>query len=119
MSWLLAVAIVVLSLVPPSYRPTTDAAPSVEHFAIFLANGFAVGFGYPDRPFVLAISLVMFCGAIELSQLWIPGRHARLNDFIVDLAAALIGLGVSSVALNWYSATGNRAPGRNAGNSAS
>jgi VanZ family protein len=98
-SWLLAVAIIVLSLVPPSYRPTTDASQSVEHFAIFLGIGFAAGFGYPGRPFVLAASLMVFCGAIEFVQLWVPGRHARLNDFIVDIAAALIGLSVTFVVM--------------------
>ena len=98
-AWLLAIAIIVLSLVPPSYRPTTDASHSVEHFAIFLGIGFAAGFGYPGRPFVLAAWLMVFCGAIEVTQLWVPGRHARLNDLIVDIAAALIGLSVTFVVM--------------------
>jgi VanZ family protein len=98
MSWSIAIAIVVLSLIPPSYRPITDASQNVEHFTILLGNGVAFGLGYPDRPFVLAISLVIFCGAVELLQLWVPGRHARLNDFIVDVAAALVGLSVTSIA---------------------
>ena len=34
---LLAIAIVVLSLVPPSHRPITDASHNAEHFAIFWA----------------------------------------------------------------------------------
>ena len=98
-SWLLAAAIVVLSVVPPSYRPTTDPSQSVEHFAIFLGNGFAIGFGYPNRPIAIAIAAAIFCGAIEVTQLWVPGRHARLNDFIVDVAGTLIGLSVTFVAM--------------------
>jgi VanZ family protein len=112
-SWLLATAIVVLSFVPPSYRPTTDASQSVEHFAIFLGNGFAIGFGYPDRPFAIALATAMFCGAIEVTQLWVPGRHARLNDFIVDAAAALIGLSVTLVVMKLN--TARQATGRVAG----
>jgi VanZ family protein len=97
-AWLLALAIVVLSLVPPSYRPITEASHNLEHLAIFLATGFAFGVAYPDRPFALAIGLVIFCGAIELAQRWVPGRHARLRDLIVDAVAVCIGLGVASVA---------------------
>jgi VanZ family protein len=97
-AWLLALAIVVLSLVPPSYRPTTEASHNIEHLAIFLTTGFAFFVAYPDRPFALAAGLVIFCGAIELSQRWVPGRHARLSDFIVDAAATCIGVGVTCVA---------------------
>ena len=67
-AWLLAIAIVVLSLVPPSHRPITDASHNVEHFAIFWATGFAFGVGYPVRPFVLAIALTISCGAIEIAR---------------------------------------------------
>ena len=87
-----------LSLVPPSYRPITEASHNLEHLAIFWATGFAFGVAYPDKSFALVIELVIFCGAIELAQRWVPGRHARLSDFIVDAAAACIGLGVASVA---------------------
>jgi VanZ family protein len=30
-------------------------------------------------------------GALELAQLWVPGRHARLEDFIVDALTACAG----------------------------
>jgi VanZ family protein len=95
---LLAIAIVVLSLVPPSHRPITDASHNLEHFAIFWATGLAFGSGYPGRPFVLAIALTISCGVIEVAQRWIPGRHARVSDFIVDAAAGLIGLGIAYIA---------------------
>ena len=97
-AWLLAIAIVVLSLVPPSHRPITDASHNVEHFAIFWAIGFAFGAGYPGRPLLLAIALTISCGAIEIAQQWVPGRHARVSDFIVDAAAGLIGLGIAYIA---------------------
>jgi VanZ family protein len=97
-AWLLAIAIVVLSVVPPSHRPITDTSHNVEHFAIFWATGLAFGSGYPGRPFVLAIALTISCGAIEIAQQWVPGRHARVSDFIVDAAAGLIGLGIAYIA---------------------
>jgi hypothetical protein len=76
-AWLLALAIVVLSLVPPSYRPITEASHNLEHLAIFLATGFAFGVAYPDKSFALVIELVIFCGAIELAQRWVPACAAQ------------------------------------------
>jgi VanZ family protein len=81
--------------VPPSHRPVTDASHSMEHFGIFLATGFAFGFGYPSRPLALALALATLCGVIEVAQHWIPGRHARLSDFLVDAAATIIGVGIA------------------------
>ena len=95
-AWTLALAILILSLVPPSYRPVTEAPHSFEHLAIFLATGLAFGAGYPGRPFRIAFALVMFSGAVELLQQWVPGRHARLSDFLVDGAAAGFGAVIAS-----------------------
>jgi VanZ family protein len=95
-SWLLAGAIVVLSIVPPSLRPETDVPHNLEHFAIFLATGIAFGIGYGRRPGLVILRLVIFAGVIELAQFAVPGRHARLSDFIVDALAACVGLATAS-----------------------
>jgi VanZ family protein len=95
-SWLLAGAIVVLSIVPASLRPETDMPHNLEHFAIFVATGFAFGIGYGRRPGWITLWLVIFAGAIELAQFAVPGRHARLSDFIVDALAACVGLAAAS-----------------------
>ena len=91
-AWLLLLAIAVLSLVPPWLRPETGAPHDFEHFAIFASTGFAFGLAYGRRHALVASALVVFTGAIELAQLFVPGRHARLSDFIVDLVAVCIGL---------------------------
>jgi VanZ family protein len=90
--WLLASVITTLSLVPPQYRLVTVASHNLEHLAIFLSVGIAFGAGYLDRPWATTIGLASFSGAIEIMQLWTPGRHARLIDFLVDATAALIGI---------------------------
>jgi len=96
-AWALAGAIVILSLDPPNLRPETAAPHGLEHFAIFAATGFAFGLGYKRRHDLVAILLVMFSGAIESAQLFVPGRHARLGDFIIDTIAACIGLVMASL----------------------
>ena len=96
-AWALAAAIVILSLVPPTLRPETRAPHSLEHFTIFAATGFAFGLGYKRRHHLLAILLVIFSSAIEIAQLFVPGRHARLGDFIIDALAACIGAVMASL----------------------
>jgi VanZ family protein len=95
-AWSLAAAIVIMSLVPRALRPETSAPHGLEHFMIFAAAGFAFGLGYERRHDLLAILLVIFSSSVEIVQLFVPGRHARLSDFIIDSIAAFIGLVMSS-----------------------
>jgi VanZ family protein len=96
-AWGLAAAIIVLSVVPPDLRPGTPIPHYLEHFAIYAVTGCAFGLGYGLRPSLLAMRLVIFSGCIEIIQLFIPGRHARFGDFLVDAIATCAG--VTSVAL--------------------
>lgn len=96
-AWFLAVLIVALSFVSAGLRPETGAPHDFEHFAIFAATGVAFGLGYSRTPTLTAVALVIFAGAIELTQIIIPGRHARLSDFIVDAAASCVGLALASI----------------------
>jgi VanZ family protein len=92
-AWLLLLTILVLSLVPPAYRPATDMPHFVEHFGIFLATGIAFALGYCTTYWLQFVPLIAFTAAIEFAQLWIPGRHARLSDFIVNALGVSLGLG--------------------------
>jgi VanZ family protein len=96
-AWSVLAAIIVLSLVPPGARPTTFMPHETEHAGIFLLDGIAFGFAYRGYEWLLSIGAVIFCGAIELAQLTIPGRHPRLSDFFVDAIAACIGIAGSTL----------------------
>ena len=96
-AWLLLLAIIVLSVVPPGERPVTPAPREFEHLAIFLLTGLLFGLGYKMRHFAQAIGLIVFSAAVEIVQLGVPGRHARLSDFVVDALSASIGVGVAVV----------------------
>ena len=94
-AWLLVLAIVVLSLGPPASRPVTGAGHDFEHLLIFLATGLAFGLGYLCWFWSLSLALLTFAAAIEIAQMLVPGRHARLSDFLVDAAASSLGVGLS------------------------
>jgi VanZ like family len=104
-AWLLALAIVVLSLGPPSTRPVTGAGHDVEHLLAFMATGLAYGLGYPRRFWCLCMALMTFAAVIELAQILLPGRHARLSDFLIDAAALCLGVGLSYLLVKLTAAT--------------
>jgi VanZ family protein len=99
-AWLLALAIIMVSVGPPTTRPVTGTGHSFEHLAIFWMMGTAFGFGYPRRIMLLPIALMGFSAAIEAAQIMIPGRHARLGDFLTDAAASCLAVIVSQLLVN-------------------
>jgi VanZ family protein len=98
-AWALAGAIVFLSLSPASARPVTAVGHNYEHLLIFLATGAAFAFGYPRRGSLLLVAMLAFAGAVEVAQMWVPGRHARLSDFIIDVFSLYCGIGISHITL--------------------
>jgi VanZ family protein len=95
-AWAALSAIVVLMVVPPNLRPTTDTHHDVEHAAAFLIPGILFGLAYPGRQRILSVGAVVFCAIIEILQLYVPGRHARWIDFAVDAVAAVVGIFVGA-----------------------
>ena len=96
-AWFLLLAIVVLSVVPPDFRPVTPAPHDVEHLVIFFLTGLAFGLGYASRSFLQVIGLAAFSAGIELLQVYIPGRHARLSDCLVNAVSVALGVGSAAV----------------------
>ena len=97
-AWGLAATIVVLSLVPSKLRPETGVPHIFEHCLIFVATGAAFGLGYEARRGALAIQLVIFAGVVEIAQVFVPGRHARPSDFLVDAVVICTGFVAGSLA---------------------
>ena len=64
----------------------------IEHAGIFLLDGVAFGIAYCGHEWLLSTGAVIFCASVELAQLAIPGRHARLSDFVVDAIAICVGI---------------------------
>jgi VanZ family protein len=96
-AWAAASAIVALTVVPPSLRPVTDAPHDVEHAAAFLIVGILFGLAYEGRERILSVGAVVFCAMVEILQLYVPGRHARWIDFVVDAVAAVFGIFVGAL----------------------
>lgn len=97
-AWLLAAAVTFASLGPPTLRPHSDLGQDGEHALAFLLVGLAFGLAYGNRRWAVAAIAVVLIGVLELMQFWAPGRHARLEDFLVDAGTACIGFALAAAA---------------------
>jgi VanZ family protein len=98
-AWLLAAAVTFATLGPPRYRPHSNLGQDGEHALAFVLIGLAFGLAYPRHRSTVVVAIALI-GLLELLQFLVPGRHARLEDFIVDALAACIGF-VMSALLDW------------------
>ena len=79
----------------PALSPATYAdrlIHVIEHATIFLLAGLAFGIGYPNQIVFSFLGLGTYTLGVEIAQLSIPGRHARVSDFLVDIIAVSVGL---------------------------
>lgn len=96
-AWLLAAAVTFFTLGPPRFRPHPILGQDADHSLAFLLVGLAFALAYPQhRRLAMTISVVLI-GALELLQFLAPGRHARLEDFVVDALAAIAGFALAAV----------------------
>ena len=94
-AWLLAVAVTFATLGPPRHRPHSDLGQIGEHTLAFVLVGFAFAVAYPRHRLSAAAITTVMVGVLELVQLFVPGRHARLEDFVVDALGALTGYAIA------------------------
>jgi VanZ family protein len=96
-AWLLAAAVTFATLGPPRFRPHSNLGQDGEHAFAFVLIGLAFGLAYPRHQLLTSVIAVVMIGVVELLQLWAPGRHARLEDFVVDALTACAGMAVAAV----------------------
>jgi len=99
-AWLLVVAIVVMTLGPPTVRPVSGFNRSLEHVAAFALLGLAFGLAYPTRRMLLALTGVAVAALMETLQLVVPGRHAYFSDFVINAAGAWVGIALA-ILFDW------------------
>ncbi len=99
-AWLLAAAVTFATLGPANLRPHSGLGQDSEHGLAFVLVGLAFGFAYTRHRLLIAAIVIVWVGLIELLQLWAPGRHARLEDFVVDALGAAAGLAIAA-GLGW------------------
>lgn len=99
-AWLLAAAVIFATLGPASSRPHAPITHDGEHVLAFVLVGLAFACAYPRQRLPAAGISVVLIGILELLQLFVPGRHARLEDFLVDAVSALFGFVIATI-IGW------------------
>ena len=96
-AYALAAAVTFATLGPPTLRPHSNLGQDAEHALAFVLVGLAFALGYPRQRLLVAGLTIVMTGVLELLQLFVPGRHARLEDFLVDASATLGGFAIVSI----------------------
>jgi VanZ family protein len=100
LAWGLAAAIAFATLGPAAQRPHLNLGQNGEHALAFVLLGLAFGLAHTRNRLHTAACVIAFTGLIEILQFLAPGRHARMEDFVVDALAASLGL-AAAAALDW------------------
>ena len=97
-AWLLAAAVTFVTLGPEEVRPHPVLGQRGDHAVAFLLVGLLFARAYPERRWTVSAVAVALIGVLEIMQLWMPGRHARFEDFVVDALSACVGFALSAAA---------------------
>jgi VanZ family protein len=89
-AWLCVGALAVASWTPGQEMVRTGFNTRLEHVVAYLIAGIAVIIAYPRRPtWSIAAILCAYAGILEVGQLYIPGRHAALLDWLASSSGVL------------------------------
>ena len=94
-------------MVPADDRPRTGAGQNFEHLLAFGLVGLVFSLSYAWRLRALVQSGIVFALLLELAQIPLPTRHARIEDFAVDAIGVSLGIMlVSLIRSIWKSFAG-------------
>jgi VanZ family protein len=84
-AWACVIGLAVASWTPGQEMVRTGFNTRLEHMAAYLIAGIAVIIAYPRRPtWSIAAILCAYAGILELGQIYVPGRHAALLDWLAS-----------------------------------
>ncbi len=104
-AWSGVAGIVVLSLLPGQVRP--DLHPfqvtQLEHLGAYFVTGAVLSLAYTERRLHILIGMFLatLAAVLEISQLLIPGRQARMLDWIAGTVGAWAGVVLILTVLWW------------------
>jgi hypothetical protein len=87
--------IVVLSLIPGSYRPHTGAPEGFEHFFAYGLTAVALALGWrswAQSVLIIIVGLFVLACGLELAQFIVPGRSSDLGTALVSGLGGLCGV---------------------------
>ena len=84
-AWVGVIGLAVASWTPGQEMIRTGFNTRLERTTAYLMAGIAVLAAYPQKPlWLIAVLLGGYAGALELGQMYVPGRHAALLDWLAS-----------------------------------
>jgi VanZ family protein len=108
-AWALAAFLVFATLGPQSLRPHLGDA-RLERFGAYFVTAAAFVVAYPKRPWTIAFGVVAAAVLLELGQVLVPGRDARIVDAITKALGGLAGVGAMQATLYFSGRLPRRPP---------
>lgn len=101
--WAAIAIIAILSLAPPHLRPHLLPIGQLEHLAAYAVIGaLLAAINRKPRTLVsISIALPAFAAALEIAQIWTPGRDPKFSDFAAGALGAWIGMALVIFALGF------------------
>jgi VanZ like family len=96
-AWASILFIIFATLVPIGMRPSVgEINPNYERFAAYAVAAALMVLAYPGHPVRVGVIMVAIAVVLEVFQLAIPHRDARVADVLVKVAGALVGIAPAS-----------------------
>jgi VanZ family protein len=90
LAWACVIGLAAASWTPGQEMVRTGFNTRLEHVAAYLIAGITVIIAYPRRPiWSIAAILSAYAGILELGQMYIPGRHAAVLDWLASSSGVL------------------------------
>jgi VanZ family protein len=101
MGWVGVAAIVVLSLLPSEARPRVHllVITQWEHFTAYFFTAGLLAYGRANRRHCLLIGLFLtaLAAALEIGQIWVPGRDAKVSDWLAGASGGPAGIATFAI----------------------
>ena len=96
-AWLLLVAVIVVTVVPAEFRPTTPLPLKAERALGFATLTFVFTIAYPRRWLLILLGMSAAAVGLELLQFAVPSRDPSPIDATVKVIGAVLGVFAAKV----------------------
>ena len=90
-AWLSILMILLITVVPIGFRPSTGFSPNLERLCAMAAVGALFAAAYPKRLWLIVLALSLAAAAFEALQFIAGGRHPAIRDIVIKSLGATIG----------------------------
>lgn len=110
-AWASIAFIVYATLSPLAMRPTLgQLGTDYERFSGYVVVSALILLAYPQHPIRVGLAVIGAAVILEIAQLAIPDRDARVSDALIKVAGALIGIFAAWCWNKWQAGRASRSP---------